>query len=57
MSTNGKGYLVRRWQDAPTVPCPCGQSTRPLTFADTPVCNPHVTFITDSVKPRKRSRI
>ena len=45
-----KGYLVRRVQDAPTVPCPCGQSTRPLTVADTPVCNLHVTFITDSVK-------
>ena len=49
-ATTGKGYLVRRVQDAPTVPCPCGQSTRPLTRADTPVCNVHVTFITDSVK-------
>jgi mannose-6-phosphate isomerase-like protein (cupin superfamily) len=45
-----KGYLVKRLQDAPTVPCPCGQSTRPLTRADTPVCNFHITFITDSVK-------
>jgi mannose-6-phosphate isomerase-like protein (cupin superfamily) len=45
-----KGYLVRRLADAPTVPCSCGQSTRPLTVADTPVCNLHVTFITDSVK-------
>lgn len=45
-----KGYLVRRLQDAPTVECSCGQSTRPLTVADTPVCNLHVTFITDSVK-------
>jgi mannose-6-phosphate isomerase-like protein (cupin superfamily) len=45
-----KGYLIRRLQDAPTVPCPCGQSTRPLTGADTPVCNLHVTFIQDSVK-------
>ncbi len=44
------GYLVRHVKDAPTVPCPCGQSTRPLTHADTPVCNLHVTFITDSVK-------
>jgi mannose-6-phosphate isomerase-like protein (cupin superfamily) len=48
--STGKGYLVRRVQDAPTVPCPCGQSTRPLTRADTPVCNVHVTFITDSQK-------
>src|SRR5262249_34485014 len=45
-----KGYLVRRLQDAPTVPCPCGQSTRPLTAADTPVCNLHVTHTRDSVK-------
>lgn len=44
------GYLVRRLADAPTVPCPCGASTRPLTSADTPTCNLHVTFITDSVK-------
>ena len=49
-TATGKGYLVRRVQDAPTVPCPCGQSTRPLTRADTPVCNVHVTSITDSVK-------
>jgi mannose-6-phosphate isomerase-like protein (cupin superfamily) len=45
-----KGYLVRRLADAPTVQCPCGPSTRPLTAADTPVCNLHVTRITDSVK-------
>jgi mannose-6-phosphate isomerase-like protein (cupin superfamily) len=49
-TATGKGYLVRRVQDAPTVPCPCGQSTRPLTRADTPVCNVHITSITDSVK-------
>ncbi len=45
-----KGYFVRHLTDAPTVPCPCGQSTRPLTFEDTPLCNLHITFITDSVK-------
>jgi mannose-6-phosphate isomerase-like protein (cupin superfamily) len=49
-ATTTVGYLIRRLQDAPTVPCPCGLSTRPLTLADTPVCNLHVTFITDSVK-------
>ncbi len=49
-TTTSKGYLVRRPQDAPTVPCPCGQSTRPPTRADTAVCNLHVTFIQDSVK-------
>ena len=43
------GYLVRRLADAPTVPCPCGESTRPLTRADTEACNLHVTFIRDSV--------
>jgi mannose-6-phosphate isomerase-like protein (cupin superfamily) len=50
MPTATKGYLIRRLQDAPTVACACGQSTRPLTLADTPVCNCHVTFITDSVR-------
>ncbi|MCI0683519.1 MAG: cupin domain-containing protein [Gemmataceae bacterium] len=45
-----KGYLIRRLAEAPTVPCPCGQSTRPLTRADTAACNLHVTFITDSVR-------
>ena len=49
-TTTGRGYLVRRLREAPTVPCPCGQSTRPLTIADGPVCNLHVTFITDSVR-------
>jgi mannose-6-phosphate isomerase-like protein (cupin superfamily) len=49
-TATGQGYLVRRVQDAPTFPCPCGASTRPLTAADTPACNLHVTFITDSVK-------
>jgi mannose-6-phosphate isomerase-like protein (cupin superfamily) len=48
--TSPPGYLVRRLADAPTVPCPCGQSTRPLTVADTPLCNLHVTFIKDSVR-------
>ena len=48
--TVAKGYLVRRLHEAPTVPCPCGQSTRPLTRAETSACNLHVTFITDSVR-------
>jgi mannose-6-phosphate isomerase-like protein (cupin superfamily) len=42
------GYLVRHLAEAPTVPCPCGQSTRIITRADTPACNLHVTFIKDS---------
>jgi mannose-6-phosphate isomerase-like protein (cupin superfamily) len=49
-ATKSQGYLVRHVKDAPTVPCPCGLSTRPLTRADTPVCNLHVTRITDSVR-------
>lgn len=44
------GYVVRRLSEAPTVPCPCGFSTRPLTSADTPTCSLHVTFIQDSVR-------
>lgn len=44
------GYLVRHLKDAPTVPCPCGESTRPLTIEDGGACNFHVTFIQDSVK-------
>jgi len=48
--TATKGYLVRRLQDAPTVQCVCGQSTRPLTVADHGVCNLHVTFIKNSVR-------
>ena len=50
MPTTTGGFMVRHLREAPTVPCPCGQSTRPLTRADTPVCNVHVTFITDSQK-------
>ena len=50
MTAATRGYLVRRLQDAPTVVCPCGQSTRPLTAADGGVCNLHVTLITDSVR-------
>lgn len=50
LTTVAKGYLVRRLDEAPTVPCPCGQSTRPLTSADNSTCSLHVTAISDSVK-------
>ena len=33
-SATANGYLIRRLADAPSVPCPCGTSTRPLTAAD-----------------------
>jgi mannose-6-phosphate isomerase-like protein (cupin superfamily) len=45
-----RGYVVRHLEAAPSVPCPCGTSVRPLTSADTPACSLHVTFITDSVR-------
>lgn len=44
------GQLVRHLSDAPTVPCPCGSSTRVLTTADGGPCSLHVTSITDSVR-------
>ena len=47
---SGRGYLVRRIENAPSVPCPCGTSTRLLTRSDGPELNVHVTFIQDSVK-------
>lgn len=50
MLSTTPGYLIRRVEEAPTVPCPCGQSTRLLTRADTTTCNFHITFIQDSVK-------
>ena len=49
-ATATRGYLIRRLDEAPTVPCPCGQSTRLMTRADTPACNFHITFIQDSVR-------
>lgn len=44
------GYVVRHQSDAPTVPCPCGASTRILTAADGGPCSVHVTSIRDSVR-------
>jgi mannose-6-phosphate isomerase-like protein (cupin superfamily) len=45
-----RGFSVRRAADAPTVPCPCGQSTRIVTAADGLGCSFHVTEIRDSVR-------
>jgi mannose-6-phosphate isomerase-like protein (cupin superfamily) len=42
------GYLVRRTADAPTVPCPCGDSTRVLTAADGAPLSLHITSIRDA---------
>jgi len=50
MLATNTGYVVRRLENAPTVPCPCGESTRPLTSADTPTCSLHVTSINDSIR-------
>jgi mannose-6-phosphate isomerase-like protein (cupin superfamily) len=44
------GYLVRKLADSPSVPCPCGVSTRPLTAADGAPCSLHVTAIRDSAR-------
>lgn len=43
------GYVVRHISAAPTVPCPCGESTRIITGADGAPCSLHVTAIRDSV--------
>lgn len=44
------GFIVRHQSDAPSVPCPCGSSTRILTAADGGPCSLHVTTIRDSVR-------
>lgn len=44
------GAIVRRLAEAPTVPCPCGESTRLLTIADGPMVNFHITAIRDAAK-------
>jgi mannose-6-phosphate isomerase-like protein (cupin superfamily) len=43
-------WLVKHIDDAPSVPCPCGISTRPLTAADGIGMNLHITRITDSTR-------
>ena len=45
---DGRQYLCKTLDESPTVPCPCGESTRVITSADTPAANLHVTKITDS---------
>jgi mannose-6-phosphate isomerase-like protein (cupin superfamily) len=50
-----RGYTVRRADDAPTVPCPCGQSTRIVTAADGLGCSFHITEIRDSVRHYHKS--
>lgn len=50
MSELGEAPVVRHLRDVTPVPCPCGESTRPLTSRDTPVMNLHVTSIRDSAK-------
>ena len=56
MSTHiqGVGYSVRRAEEAPTVPCPCGQSTRIVSAADGLGCSFH-TEIYDSVRHYHRN--
>jgi mannose-6-phosphate isomerase-like protein (cupin superfamily) len=40
--------FVRRESESPTVPCPCGFSTRIVTAADGAPCSLHVTQICDA---------
>src|SRR5262245_1738405 len=49
------GYSVRRAEHSPTVPCPCGQSTRIVTEGDGLGCSLHVTAIRDSVRHYHRA--
>lgn len=49
-STTTPGYLVRHRATAPTVPCPCGSSTRLLTRVDGPLANFHITTIHDAAR-------
>ena len=53
MSVNG--YVVRHRSKSPSVPCPCGTSTRILTAADGGPCSVHVTSIRDSVRHYHRN--
>jgi mannose-6-phosphate isomerase-like protein (cupin superfamily) len=50
MPVTSPGYFVRHVSEAPTVPCLCGESTRPLTVEQSPACSLHVTAIRDSVR-------
>ena len=43
-------YTIRRPDEAPTVPCPCGQSTRIVSADDGLGCSFHITQIRDSVR-------
>ena len=45
-----KGYTIRRAESAPTVPCPCGTSTRIVSAADGLGCSFHITEIFDSAR-------
>lgn len=55
MPTTADGYLIRTLSEAPSVPCPCGVSTRPLTAADGAPLSLHVTAITDSARHYHRN--
>ncbi|HJZ94113.1 MAG TPA: cupin domain-containing protein [Gemmataceae bacterium] len=50
MTSIAPAYSVRRPEQVPPVPCPCGQSTRIVTAADGLGCSFHITAITDSTR-------
>ncbi len=47
---SGHGFSIRAEAEAPTVPCPCGESTRIVSAADGLGCSFHVTSIRDSIR-------
>jgi mannose-6-phosphate isomerase-like protein (cupin superfamily) len=50
MTSIAPAYSVRRPEQVPPVPCPCGKSTRIVTAADGLGCSFHITEITDSTR-------
>jgi mannose-6-phosphate isomerase-like protein (cupin superfamily) len=42
--------VIRKLADAPSVPCPCGVSTRVITAADGAPCSLHVTAMRDAAR-------
>jgi mannose-6-phosphate isomerase-like protein (cupin superfamily) len=49
-TATSKGYVIKKQAEAPSVPCPCGSSTRILTSIDGAPCSLHVTSIRDSIR-------
>jgi len=50
MPITAPGYRIESLSEAPSVPCPCGISTRPLPAAAGAPCSLHVTQIHDAAR-------